>query len=763
MLLHALLTGALLLQQGDATVRAELSSHATAVGRPVVLTISVRTQSAENALIQLPRMPDGLQIIGTSSSTEIEISMPGGRTNITREELRIMPLRPGQYSILPATVRLGRSVYATERLDLSVGGSARAQATDDVPVRLRASISPQNPYVGQQLLLRLDALLPMDARFHPVRPPSYDPPSPSGFWIQDLPDPITGSLQTIGGAQFEVQTYQRVLFPLSAGSFTIPSARLIYDLRGGVFFAPETREALSDSLRVTVRPLPEEGKPATFNGAVGVFIVSGGIDRANASTGDAVTYTMRIEGTGSVKSLPPPVFPSIPDVDVYPPSEDATLRVVNGIIGGARTFQWVLIPRRAGTAKIPPVEYAWFDPDAGQYRSAVTAPMTMTVAAAGPSASSAMDTTLAPLRLAPGSRAASITRSQWFLAAQLVPLALLLLMLAIRRRLNSGPTPRARRTAMIARVNALAPLAASDGRQFYQSALALLHEARGSSDDASFVRQVDVLAEQIRGALYAPALPGERERLAHLDQLRKLVTMLAGASRKGTGTAVVIALLLLPALLWAAPSAHFGDGVASYARADYAAAAAAFQLHVKDAPRDAAAWYDLGNAYYRSNDPGRAVWGWLHALQLEPRNTDAAHNLELLNSQRAAAAVQTWIPVSTAELTILAAALWWFCMLATAIHITRRRSASRLIALLLATGCATALIMVIARWAGPDTVVPVGYGATLYAGPTARTEARAKLDVGDAAVIIRREKDWLLVRTSDHSEGWVQVGAVSPL
>jgi hypothetical protein len=730
------------------------------------LSISVRTQSAEDPLIQLPRLASGLQIIGTSSSTELEISMPGGRTNITREELQIMPLRPGQYSILPVTVRLGRSVYTTERLDLSVGASAREQAVDDVPVRLRASVSPQHPYVGQQLLLRLDALLPMDARYHPMRQPTYDPPSPSGFWIQDLPEPrVTSSLQTIGGAPFEVQTFQRALFPLSAGTFTIPPARLIYDLRGGVFFAPETRETLSDSLLVTVRPLPDAGRPASFNGAVGAFIVSGGVDRQGASTGDAVTYTMRVEGTGNVKSLPPPAFPSIPDVDVYPPSEDASLRIVNGVFGGARIFQWVLIPRRAGTVQIPPVEYSWFDPHAEQYRSAVTAPVTIAVTAAGPAASSGVDTTLAALRLTPGSKAASITRSRWFLPVQLVPLALVLLLLLYRRRRDSGPTPHARRVALVARANALVPIASSDGRRFYQEGIALLKEARGLSDDAAFTGAADLLAERLRGAMYAPVLPSERDRLAHLEELRTLVARLGGASRgkNGTATSVVIAMLLLPALLGADTPAPFDNGVASYSRGDYANAAAAFQLHVNAASRDAAGWYDLGNAYYRSNDPGRAVWGWLHALQLEPRNRDAVHNLELLNSQRAAAAVQTWFPVSTAELALLAAGLWWCCMLAAAVHIARRRSAARVIALLLATACATALIMLAARWAGPDAVVPVGYGATLYAGPTTRTEPRAKLDVGDAAVIIKREKDWLLVRTSDHSEGWVQVDAVHPL
>jgi hypothetical protein len=319
---------------------------------------------------------------------------------------------------------------------------------------------------------------------------------------------------------------------------------------------------------------------------------------------------------------------------------------------------------------------------------------------------------------------------------------------------------------MRARLAQLDELVSTDPRQFYATATRLTEDIRAFTADASLHTRCDVLLARLRASLYAPTFPDETSRRRDVDDVRALFTAAEnGRSNRAAGSTGIALVLLAIAVtcVAAAPPRPFDTGVANFERGEYAAAVISFTQHVQDAPRDAAGWYNLGNSRYRGGDPGRAVWAWLKALQLEPRSGDARHNLALLNAGRASTAVQHWFPVSGAELALIAAACWWLALLSAAVHAMRRRPAVRIAGLLLATGCATALIMLGARWAGPGSVVPLARGADLYSGPTVRTDRRGTLDVGDAAEVVKREGDWLLVRTSDYREGWVRVSSVAEL
>jgi hypothetical protein len=775
----ALLSGALHLpaafplRQDEVTVRATLSSHTASVGQPIVFTVTVRSKSAEDPLIQMPPLASGLTVVGTSTSTQLEISMPGGRTNIVETEYQLIPTRPGVYTILPATVRIGGKTFQTQRLDLTVGGSApsRGGVGDDSPIQLHMSITPKSPYVGQQILLRLEAMIPADARFHPLRPPAYNPPAPIGFWIQDLPDPITGEVRVIDGRPFEVQTYQGAYFPLTPGTFTIPPGHLTYELRGGVFFAPESREVASDSLTVVVRPLPDAGRPASFGGAVGVFRTAGGVSHSTIAAGDALTYTLQIEGNGNLKSLPPPPFPKIPDVDVYPPSEDATLSIVNGVVGGTRTFSWVLIPRKPGTIEIPSVAFSWFDPALEKYQTEKSLPVKVTVTPAIAVATAGGDTTLAPFRLRNGSVITAFARSRAFLFAQIIPLiafGLLLLYRRVRRAKAQGIG--AQRAMFNQRIDEIDALARTDPRGFYAAAVRIVDDARAYASSDTARARADAITAQLRARLYAPETPDENVRLADARTVRQFVDELfaqtarrAAHPWRGTPGSAAMIVALIAAPVQAPSTNHFEAGVSGYVSGNYGAAVRELRSHVALHPSDATGWYDLGDAYYRVGDPGSAVWAWLHALEQQPRAADVAHNLNLLNARRAIAQVEHWFPISTAELAWLAALCWWLCIAAAIAYTLRRRKPLMIGALSLGTATALALIMLAARWVGPAAVVPAGHGAPMYAAPTRRTEVKDHLEVGDAAEIVRREGDWILVRTSSLAEGWVRASEVLPL
>jgi hypothetical protein len=83
-------------------------------------------------------------------------------------------------------------------------------------------------------------------------------------------------------------------------------------------------------------------------------------------------------------------------------------------------------------------------------------------------------------------------------------------------------------------------------------------------------------------------------------------------------------------MIWLVAVAMAGtvdDGAERLAAGDVPGALAAFQEQANQGPASAALAYDLGNTWYQSGDPARAIAWWRLSRMLAPRDTDAAHNL----------------------------------------------------------------------------------------------------------------------------------------
>ena len=77
----------------------------------------------------------------------------------------------------------------------------------------------------------------------------------------------------------------------------------------------------------------------------------------------------------------------------------------------------------------------------------------------------------------------------------------------------------------------------------------------------------------------------------------------------------------------------FQEGNALYEQGDYAGAIEKYQLLNHGGVDAAALYYNLGNAFYKSNDLGRAVLFYERSLRLNPRSRDVKENLDLVRTQ----------------------------------------------------------------------------------------------------------------------------------
>src|ERR1700739_2416204 len=152
-------------------------------------------------------------------------------------------------------------------------------------------------------------------------------------------------------------------------------------------------------------------------------------------------------------------------------------------------------------------------------------------------------------------------------------------------------------------------------------------------------------------------------------------------------TAIYIAGLLLfvigSPVASAQASAQFAKVNREYAAGDFNAATGDYEELVRSRQDTPNLFYNLGNAYFRKKDFGRAILSYERALALAPRHPEAQANLRVVRDEaRALELVPTklerLVSLANPNLYAIAAsiALWicTFCVVAALVSQTRRRA-----------------------------------------------------------------------------------------
>jgi len=134
----------------------------------------------------------------------------------------------------------------------------------------------------------------------------------------------------------------------------------------------------SPRVRIEAQPLPENA-PASFEGAVGSYALTVTPDRTSLEVGESLQLTVTVAGRGNLATLEAPPLSVPAAFDVYDPDVSTLLDRSGQTLSGSKTFRYVLIPRANGSFEIPPIEFAWFDPDRNAYRTSSSGPIPVTV------------------------------------------------------------------------------------------------------------------------------------------------------------------------------------------------------------------------------------------------------------------------------------------------------------------------------------------------------------------------------------------------
>lgn len=563
---------------------------------------------------------------------------------------------------------------------------------------MRLSLSRMEVVIGEPIT----ATLKIYQRANVVGFENAKFPTFNGFWSQEtyVPNNIEFKRESQDDKIYNtavLRTY--VLIPQQSGTITIDPAELVCLVN--IRTAPSTSNSLFDSffqdeyrtirkrvttpaVKVKVNPLPA-GQPASFGGGVGNFGISARLTTDNLKTHDAASLIITVSGRGNVALLEEPKVNFPPDFEVYDTKTTENTDKSNGGTSGSKSFEYPFIPRSHGDFTIEPVEYSYYDVNAGKYVTLRTEPLHVKVAKGKGGDSTPVTTVNSGVErkdvksLADDIRfiftgKPGLSGSGSFFVGSVFFWILLALMilgatsvyLAFRKvaamRADVAGTKNRRATKMAQK--RLKQAGEYLDKNLYTAFYEELHKALiGFVSDKLNMDMSEISKDNIASALtdggvseeqtkaftdlldacefarYSPDGGNEAMR-SHYDAALKVISSIdSGLKTGGKSLRKVVTVVTLLLSLGASMNIQAKDldslwtaGVQAYTDGKFSDASAAWTSIEESGQKSAKLYYNLGNAWFKQGNYPKAILNYERALRLDPSYSDARYNLEFTSN-----------------------------------------------------------------------------------------------------------------------------------
>ena len=565
---------------------------------------------------------------------------------------------------------------------------------------LKFTVSRTSAVVGQPLTAELKLYQNVDiAGFEGAKFPAFN-----GFWSQETaaPNNINFQREEVDGRLYNSALLRRyVLIPQQVGNLVIDPAELVclVNVRRpshgnsifDSFFDDNTmtvrKRVTTPAVHVHVNPLPS-GAPATFGGGVGSFRISASLSKDQLKMHEATSLTVTVSGRGNVSLLEAPKVNFPADMDVYDTKTTENTDKTTGGTSGSKVFEYPFIPRSHGEFTIAPIEYSYYDVNAGKYETISTGPITFNVEK-GDAAETQTSTSqlVRPDRKSVKNRGEDIRfirtrqpsykfRTVFFVDSlwYWVTAALILLVAGLLWYLMKGME--ARRADVVGNKNrkatkmALGRLKMAAGylqKNLYSAFYEELHKALlGFASDKMNIGAEDLSKENIAAMLkeagvaedlsaqfvalldacefarYSPD-GGNEAMNTHYNEAVKVISSIDSVMKthkKNTSAAkamiLIMSMLMIPGLTHAENTAYldslWSKGVQAYTDGRWSECTESLKALESVGVVSPELYYNLGNAYFKSGDYPHAILYYERTLKISPSFEDARINLDFANS-----------------------------------------------------------------------------------------------------------------------------------
>lgn len=332
----------------------------------------------------------GFNVVGGPNQSISNSWINGKRSYSKTYSYFLAPKSQGTFSINQATIEIDDQIYKTTPLKIIIteavskpkdGNNADYVASENV--HLIAEVSKTNPFLNEAITIVYKLYVSNDVSITRSWQ-ELDTPKFQDFWSQYIEEKRE---QQIYETTYEGKPYRyvilkkAVLYPQKTGELTIEPLTLDVpiDVQGNTrdIFGRRRMTRINRTISagkriINVKPLPIEGKPDDFSGAVGNFNFSVSVNKTMLDANEALELKIRTKGIGNLKlfNLPSLTLPS--SLEVYEPVRDNKVAINIKGMNGFISDTYTIIPQYKGSYPIRPISFSYFDVTSAKYKTIIS-------------------------------------------------------------------------------------------------------------------------------------------------------------------------------------------------------------------------------------------------------------------------------------------------------------------------------------------------------------------------------------------------------
>ena len=332
----------------------------------------------------------GFNVVGGPNQSISNSWINGKRSYSKTYSYFLAPKSQGTFSINQATIEIDDQIYKTTPLKIIIteavskpkdGNSADYVASENV--HLIAEVSKSNPFLNEAITIVYKLYVSNDVSITRSWQ-ELDTPKFQDFWSQYIEEK---GEQQIYETTYEGKPYRyvilrkAVLYPQKTGELTIEPLTLdvpidvqgnTRDIFGRRRMTRVNRTISAGKRIINVKPLPTEGRPNDFSGAVGNFNFSVSVNKTMLDANEALELKIRTKGIGNLKlfNLPSLTLPS--SLEVYEPVRDNKVAINIKGMNGFISDTYTIIPQYKGSYPIRPISFSYFDVTSAKYKTIIS-------------------------------------------------------------------------------------------------------------------------------------------------------------------------------------------------------------------------------------------------------------------------------------------------------------------------------------------------------------------------------------------------------
>lgn len=328
---------------------------------------------------------ENFKVVGGPSQSISNSWINGVRTYSKTYTYFLAPKKRGSTSIGQASIEVKGVIYKTSPIEINVTAAVDVPKDPNDPeylasesIDLVAEISKTDPYLNEAISVVYKLYIAENTGIRTWN--EIDKPRYNDFWSQNI-DVKELKVQEglYKGENYRFVVLKKtVLFPQKTGelslepltldiSVEVPSNRR--DIFGRRATTTVNRTVTAGNRIIKVKPLPKQGRPENFSGAVGEFDFKVESSKKTLTASEAFNLKLEVSGKGNLMlfELPEPILPS--SLEIYDPEHSEDIKTSLNGTKGRILDNYTIVTNESGQYPIPPISFSFFNPKTKRYET----------------------------------------------------------------------------------------------------------------------------------------------------------------------------------------------------------------------------------------------------------------------------------------------------------------------------------------------------------------------------------------------------------